>query len=80
MQKQIVSVVYFTAEEGVFGEACFNSPTNSKLKDIIWKDGTPDEEVLTGIHFCVQILEDDSYVVGVGASRRDAQIQVQSKL
>ena len=73
MQKQVVSVVYFTAEEGVCGDG-------HKLKDIIWKDDTPDEKVLPDIHFCVQILEDGSYVVGVGASRRDAQIQAQSKL
>ena len=72
-------MVYFTAEEGVFGEACSNSTMNSKLKDIIWKDDTPDEKVLPGIHFCVQILEDGSYLVGVGASRRDAQIQAQTK-
>lgn len=64
MSEKIKVVLYFTAAEGIFGEACSNSLPKTKLSEVVWRDGDPWEKDMEKLVFCLVILKDGSVVIG----------------
>lgn len=63
----IMSVNYFTAMEGVLGEAAGNCTGDTKLDEIVYLDGTPEEGSLRCLTFCVLVLRNGFTVTGESA-------------
>lgn len=63
----IMSVSYFTAMDGVLGEATGNCTGDTKLDEIIYLDGTPEEDSLRCLTFCVLVLRNGFTVTGESA-------------
>ena len=67
IQANIKSVSYFTALDGVLGEAASNCAADTKLGDIVYLDGTSDEVSLSLLTFCVIVLQNGFTVTGESA-------------
>ena len=67
VQANISSVSYFTALDGVRGEAAGNCDSDTRLGDIIYLDGTADEVSLGMLTFCVLVLRNGFTVTGESA-------------
>lgn len=67
IQANIKSVSYFTALDGVLGEAASNCDSDTKLGDIVYLDGTSDEVSLGLLTFCVLVLQNGFTVTGESA-------------
>ena len=77
-----LAMYYFTAEQGVFGEAALQyaedadgAEADVKISEIIWRDGDASENVLPLLTFCVLMLSDGRTIVGqhLGESGQDAR-------
>ena len=67
IEANIVAVHYFTALDGALGEAASNYDADTKLGDIVYLDGTPDEVSLGLLTFCVIVLKNGFTVTGESA-------------
>lgn len=67
IQANIKSVSYFTALDGVLGEAASNCDADTKLGDVVYLDGTSDEVSLSLLTFCVIVLQNGFTVTGESA-------------
>ena len=67
IEANIVAVHYFTALDGALGEAASNCDADTKLGDIVYLDGTPDEVSLGLLTFCVIVLKNGFTVTGESA-------------
>ena len=63
-QDNILAVSYFTALQGVLGEAASNCKGNTKLNEVIYRDGSKTEEVEDDLTICVIVLDDYTTLVG----------------
>ena len=60
----ISSVSYFTAAEGLLGEACARAPGGTQIREVTYYDGTEDDEIMGNLHICVMILSNKTTYVG----------------
>lgn len=63
----IMSISYFTALQGVLGEAASNCNDATPLCDVIYLDGTDEEKSLSWLTFCVLVLKNGFTVTGESA-------------
>lgn len=63
----IVSVVYFTAMDGVRGEAMANCGPSTRVGDVVYSDGRYHERSLELLTFCVLTLRNGFTVTGESA-------------
>lgn len=63
----IMSISYFTAMNGVLGEAASNCSGDTKLDEIVYLDGTPQEDSLRCLTLCVLVLRNGFTVTGESA-------------
>lgn len=62
--QNIKSTQYFTAMEGVLGEACSECAPDTRLEQIIYRDGEATDEILDRTTICVLIMSDGAVVIG----------------
>jgi len=68
IEENIQSIVYFTAFDGLLGEACSAIvDQNTKVKDIIFTDGCKSDLALALMTFCVIVLKNGYTVTGESA-------------
>lgn len=67
IDENTVSVVYFTAMDGVRGEAMENCSSSTKVGDVVCRDGRPQERSLELLTFCVITLRNGFTVTGESA-------------
>lgn len=64
IQDNIIAQYFFTAENGVLGEAVSNCKPGVQICDVIWRDGTDCEKSLPLLTFCVIVLKNGFTVTG----------------
>lgn len=67
IEANILAQYFFTAADGVIGEACANCPPDAPLGDIVCWDGHRSEESLPLLTFCVLVLRNGFTVTGESA-------------
>jgi hypothetical protein len=65
IEDNIISVSYFTADEGVLGNAAYNCTGDTLVKDIVWKNHH--HQPLELLTFCVLVLKNGFTVTGESA-------------
>lgn len=58
---------FFTAEDGVFGEAC-NGVGSGPVDQVVWRDGRPHEDALKNTTFCALVTETGRTFIGQHSS------------
>lgn len=67
LQANIAAVYFFTAQEGVFGEAAYNSDSEARVSDVVYEDGTAEDNSLALLTLCVIVLNNGFTVTGESA-------------
>ena len=67
IEANIVSVSYFTASQGVLGEAVSNCESDVRVGDIVYDDGDESDTALRLLTFCVLVLQNGFTVTGESA-------------
>lgn len=67
IEANIVSVSYFTASQGVLGEAVSNCESDVCVGDVVYDDGQESDAALRLLTFCVIVLRNGFTVTGESA-------------
>ena len=67
IEDNIVSTVYFTAMDGVRGEAMAGCSKSTKIGNVVYRDGRTSEQSLELLTFCVLVLRNGFTVTGESA-------------